>query len=173
MGTKGGDLRGCARPPSKSVPRLTLAPRQSQGENWGGCALQLHEFSLWRGATGQGEQTAGPRRRDACSSRRHRAGLPRWAWASVSPPGGVTLALLAARKFASTEANRRLTCFRQELEGREGSPGRGPGREKRTPALKHLALSSSMQGNLAPGASAFLGARSGESVAVACSPLRF
>lgn len=80
------------------------------------------------------------------------------------------LPLLAAGKLASTEVGRRLTCVRQELEGREESPGRGQERERRAPALKHLALSA---GNLPPRASAFLGARSEESAAEARSPLRF
>lgn len=89
------------------------------------------------------------------------------------PLEGCPLPLLAAGKLASTEAGRRLTCVRQELEGREGSPGRGQERERRAPALKHLALSSGAQGTLASRVSAFLGARSGESAAVARSPLRF
>lgn len=55
MGTKRGNIRGCARP-GESAPRLTLAPCLSQEGNWGGCALPLHEFSLWRGVTGHGEQ---------------------------------------------------------------------------------------------------------------------
>lgn len=68
MGTKRENIRLRARPPGESAPRLTLAPRLSQKGNWGGCALQLHEFSLWRGATGRGEQAASQERRDACSS---------------------------------------------------------------------------------------------------------
>lgn len=59
---------GTKRPPAESAPRLALAPHLSQEGNWGGCALQLHKFSLWRGATGQGEQAASLQRRVACSS---------------------------------------------------------------------------------------------------------
>lgn len=70
MGTKEGNSRGCpgllvSRPLDWNWP---LGPRLSQGGNWGGGALQLHEFSLWRGATGHGEQAASQQRRDACSS---------------------------------------------------------------------------------------------------------
>lgn len=176
MGTKRGNIRGCARPPGESAPRLTLASCLSQEGNWGGCALPLHEFSLWRGVTGQGEQPREERhlllhegtRQDFLGGRGPQflplegRPLPSWPPGSSHPP-----------KPASTEAGRRLTFVRQELEGREGSPGRGQERERRAPALKHLALSSGAQGNLSPWASAFLGARSGESAAVARSPLRF
>lgn len=156
MGTNEGNRRGCpgllvSRPLDWNWP---LGPRQSQGGNWGGGALQLHEFSLWRGATGHGEQAAANRGETPAPPRRHRAGL------RFLPLERRRLALLAARKLASTEAGRRLTCVCQELEGGEGDAGRGQGRE-RAQALKHLALSSGAQGNLAPRASPSQGARSG------------
>lgn len=170
MGTKRGNIR----PPGESASILTLAPRLSQEGNWGGCALQLHEFSLWRGATGQGEQAASQERKDACSSTKAPgrtssvgAGLsfspwkgdpsPSWPPGSSHPPKPAAVSPVFAKNW------------REEREA-QAVDRKG---KKRAPALKHLALSSGAQGNLAPRASALPGARSRENAAVARSPLCF
>lgn len=93
------------------------------------------------------------------------------------PLEGRPLPLLAAWKLASTKAGRRPAAVspvfaKNWREEREAQAVDRKGK-KRAPALKHLALSSGAQGNLAPRASAFPGARSGENAAVARSPLCF
>lgn len=164
MGTEEGNSRGwLPRPPGESASRLELAPwpspvpRRKLGR---GCppALRIQSLARSHGTWGAGGKPTEERRlllregtgRGFLGGRR-----PRFL-----PLERRRLALLAARKLASTEAGRRLTCVCQELEGREGDAGLGQGRE-RARALKHLALSSGAQGNLAPGASPSQGARSG------------
>lgn len=175
MGTKGGNIRGC---PGLLVSRsrLALAPRPSPvpGRKLGrGClpAPRIQSLARSHGTWGAGSKPTEERRlllREGTGRGFLGGRGPRFL-----PMEGRPLALLAARKLASTEAGRRLTCVCQELEGKEGSPGREQGRERRARASKHLALRSGAQGNLAPRAAASLGARSSESAAVARSPLRF
>lgn len=173
MGTKRGNIRGCARPPGESAPRLTLAPSLSQEGNWGGCALQLHEFSLWRGATGQGEQAASQERRDACSSTKAPGrtssvgtGLSFSPWrGDPSPPGRLEARIHRSRPPSHLCPPR--------TGGRRGKPRLWTGKGKESAGLKALGSQLGSAGKPGSPASAFLGARSGESAAVARSPLRF
>lgn len=162
MGTKEGNSRGCpgllvSRPLDWNWP---LGPRLSQGGNWGGgCppAPRIQSLARSHGTWGAGGKPTERRLLLREGTGRGFLGGRRPRFLSLERR---RLALLAARKLASTEAGRRLTCVCQELEGREGDTGCGQGRE-RAQALKHLALSSSAQGNLAAGASPSQGARSG------------
>lgn len=137
-GTEGGNIRGCARPPGESSPRLTLAPRLSQGENRGGRALQLHEVSLWRGATGRG--AGGKPREERCLLLREgtRRGFPSGRGPRCLPRGGVT-PRSPGRREARVPRSRPLSHLCSPGAGGErGKPRAWTGKVEESTGLKAL-----------------------------------